>query len=57
MDDLQGAIRDYVVKESLEEGDEREIRIPDAEATPAAFDSVTKIAELVTRIRSGAVTA
>jgi acyl carrier protein len=87
MDDLKRVIRDYVVKEYLEEGDEREIRedtplisggvvdsfsmvslkrflekrygirIPDAEATPAAFDSVTRIAELVTRIRSGAVTA
>jgi acyl carrier protein len=33
------------------------IRIPDEEATPAAFDSVTRIAELVRRIRSGAVTA
>jgi acyl carrier protein len=87
MDDLKRVIRDYVVKEYLEEGDDREIaedtplisggvvdsfsmvslkrflekkyaiRIPDEEATPAAFDSVTKIAELVRRIRSGAVTA
>jgi acyl carrier protein len=82
MDDLKCAIRDYVIKEYLEEGDEREItedtplisggivdsfsmvslkrflekkyalRIPDEEATPAAFDSVTRIAELVARIRS-----
>jgi len=87
MDDLKRVIRDYVVKEYLEEGDDREIReetplisggivdsfsmvslkrflekkygirIPDEQATPAAFDSVTQIAELVTRIRSGAVTA
>jgi acyl carrier protein len=85
MDDLERVIRDYVVKEYLEEGDDREIavdtplisggvvdsfsmvslkrflekkyaiRIPDEEATPAAFDSVTRIAELVLRIRSGAV--
>jgi acyl carrier protein len=87
MDELKRVICDYVVKEYLEEGDDREIaedtplisggvvdsfsmvslkrflekkyaiRIPDDEATPAAFDSVTKIAELVTRIRSGAVSA
>ena len=30
------------------------IRIPDEEATPAAFDTVRRIAELVTRIRGGA---
>lgn len=30
------------------------IRIPDDEATPAAFDTVRRIAELVTRIRQGA---
>ena len=29
-----------------------EIRIPDAEATPAAFDSVNQIAALVRRFRS-----
>jgi acyl carrier protein len=87
MDDLRRAIRDYVVKEYLEEGDDREIgedtplisggivdsfsmvslkrflekkygiRIPDEQATPAAFDSVAKIAELVGRIRAGAVPA
>jgi acyl carrier protein len=87
MDELRRAILDYVVREYLEEGDDREvgadtplitggivdsfsmvslkrflekkyaIRIPDAEATPAAFDSVTRIAELVTRIRAGAVPA
>jgi acyl carrier protein len=87
MEDLQRVIRDYVVKEYLEEGDDREItdetplitggivdsfsmvslkrflekryeiRIPDSEATPDAFDSVTRIAELVSRIRSGNVPA
>ena len=71
MDDLQRVIRDYVVKEYLEEGDDREItdttplitggivdsfsmvslkrflekkydiKIPDADATPAAFDTVS----------------
>jgi len=79
VDDLKKMIRDYVVKEYLEEGDEREIRddtplisggivdsfsmvslkrflerkcgiqIPDAEATPEAFDSVDRISALVTR--------
>ena len=77
MDDLQKAIRDYVVKEYLEDGDDREVRedtplitggivdsfsmvslkrflerrytiqIPDAQATPQAFDTVNSIAELV----------
>ncbi len=86
MDDLRRAIRDYVVKEYLEEGDDRTIaettplisggivdsfsmvslkrflerkfaiRIPDAEATPAAFDTVNGIAELVERLRHPAGT-
>ncbi len=77
MDELKKAIRDYVVKEYLEDGDDREIRedtplitggivdsfsmvslkrflerkysiqIPDAQATPQAFDNVNSIAELV----------
>ena len=77
MDELKKAIRDYVVKEYLEDGDEREVRedtplitggivdsfsmvslkrflerkyaiqIPDAQATPQAFDNVNSIAELV----------
>ncbi len=81
MDDLTKVILDYVKREYIEEGDDREvgvdtplisggivdsfsmvslkrfvekkydIRIPDAEATPAAFDSVRKIAELVERFR------
>lgn len=81
MDELTREVRDYIVKEYLEEGDEREvtettplisggivdsfsmvslkrflekkysIRIPDAEATPAAFDTVQGIVELVRRHR------
>jgi acyl carrier protein len=81
MDDLRSAIRAYVVKEYLEEGDDREITettplisggivdsfsmvslkrflerryaisIPDAEATPEAFDTVNSIAGLVERFR------
>ena len=77
MDDLKKTIRDYVVKEYLEDGDDREVRedtplitggivdsfsmvslkrflerkyaiqIPDAQATPQAFDTVNSIAELV----------
>ncbi len=81
MDDLTKVILDYVKREYIEEGDDREvgvdtalisggivdsfsmvslkrfvekkygIQIPDADATPAAFDSVRKIAELVERFR------
>jgi acyl carrier protein len=81
MDDVKRVILDYVVKEYLEEGDDREvvvdtplitggivdsfsmvslkrflektyaIQIPDAQATPDAFDSVERIAALVERIR------
>jgi acyl carrier protein len=84
MDDPKKVILAYVVKEYLEEGDDRmidettplitsgivdsfsmvslkvflekkyAIRIPDEQATPAAFDSVTRIAELVTHIREAA---
>jgi acyl carrier protein len=87
MDDLERVIRDYVVQEYLEEGDEREVSettplisggivdsfsmvslkrflekkygapIPDAEATPDAFDTVQRIAELVRRVRARAVPA
>jgi D-alanine--poly(phosphoribitol) ligase subunit 2 len=83
MDDLRQTIRDYVIKEYVEEGDDTEIelqtplisggivdsfsmvslkrflerkyaiQIPDAEATPEAFDSVERIAALVERFRSG----
>ena len=85
MDDLRRVILEYVAKEYLEEGDDREIaadtplitggivdsfsmvslkrfierkyaiQIPDAEATPAAFDTVDRIADLVTRVRQRSV--
>jgi len=83
MDDLKRVIRDYVIREYMEEGDsidvdtplitggivdsfsmvslkrflERRysIQIPDADATPAAFDSVNSIAALVTRVRARTV--
>jgi acyl carrier protein len=81
MEELVAVIRDYVVKEYLEEGDDRtidaetplisggivdsfsmvslkrflekkyQIRVPDEQATPDAFDTVRRIAELVERIR------
>ena len=77
MDELKKAVRDYVAKEYLEDGDDREVRedtplitggivdsfsmvslkrflerkysiqIPDAQATPQAFDTVNSIADLV----------
>ena len=80
-DELKAAILDYVKKEYVEEGDDRDvredtllisggivdsfsmvslkrflekryaIRIPDADATPAVFDTVNSIAELVSRFR------
>jgi acyl carrier protein len=79
MDDLKKTILDYVRREYIEEGDDRELRtdtplitggivdsfsmvslkrflekqyaikIPDTDATPAAFDSVDRIASLVER--------
>ena len=82
MDDMKKMIRDYVIKEYLEDGDTRQVNddtplitggivdsfsmvslkrflekkysiaIPDGEATPAAFDSVNKIADLVTLVQS-----
>jgi len=82
MDDLTKVILDYVKREYIEEGDDREvgldtplisggivdsfsmvslkrfvekkyaIQIPDADATPAAFDSVNKIARLVERFQA-----
>ncbi|HPW54716.1 MAG TPA: acyl carrier protein [Thermoanaerobaculaceae bacterium] len=84
MDELMKTVREYVVREYIEEGDDREvtdttplisggivdsfsmvslkrflerkyqIQIPDAQATPEAFDSVTKIAELVRRFKPDA---
>ena len=84
MDELRRTIRDYVAKEYLEEGDDREIgettplisggivdsfsmvslkrflerkfsvSIPDADASPQAFDTVNSIAALVTRFQKKA---
>ena len=81
MDQVRKTILEYVTREYLEEGDDREIRehtplisggivdsfsmvslkrflertytirIPDAEATPAAFDTVERIAALVEKVR------
>ena len=81
MDELTKMVRDYVIKEYLEEGDEREItettplisggivdsfsmvslkrflerkcaiKIPDADATPQAFDTVQSIVALVRRFQ------
>ena len=80
MDELRTAILDYVRREYLEEGDDREltsstrlisggivdsfsmvslkrflerkcdVKIPDADATPEAFDTVDSIAALVERL-------
>ena len=80
-DAIRSEILEYVRKEYIEDGDDREIgedtplisggivdsfsmvslkrfverkyaiRIPDADAAPAAFDSVRKISELVARFR------
>jgi acyl carrier protein len=82
MEDPKKVILDYVIKEYLEEGDDRlieadtplisggivdsfsmvslkrflekkyAIQIPDEEATPDAFDTVSRIAELVERVKS-----
>ena len=84
MDGLSTVIHDYVVREYLEEGDDREItedtrlitsgivdsfsmvslkrflekkysiRIPDEQATPDAFDTVSSIAALVRRFQQQA---
>lgn len=81
MDELTRVVRDYVIREYLEEGDERQItettalisggivdsfsmvslkrfverkyaiKIPDADATPQAFDTVQSIAALVRRFQ------
>ncbi len=84
MDEISKVVRDYVVREYLEEGDDREvtettplisggivdsfsmvslkrflekkynIQIPDADATPDAFDSVQRIVTLVQRFQKPA---
>jgi acyl carrier protein len=81
MDELTKVVRDYIVREYLEEGDDREItettplisggivdsfsmvsllrflerkyaiKLPDADATPQAFDTVQNIVALVRRFR------
>ena len=81
MDEVAKAVLDYVKREYLEEGDDREvtettrlisggivdsfsmvslkrfiekkytIKIPDADASPEAFDSVTSIVALVNRFK------
>jgi acyl carrier protein len=81
MDDIKKMVREYVVKEYLEEGDDRvitdttplitggivdsfsmvslkrflekkySIQIPDADASPEAFDNVNSIAALVIRFK------
>ena len=87
MDEMKKVILDYVRREYVEEGDDREldtgtklisggivdsfsmvslkrflekkyaIRIPDADASPQAFDSVDSIAVLVLRFQAGTVKA
>jgi acyl carrier protein len=51
---ITGGIVDSFSMVSLKRFLERKcsIQIPDAEATPAAFDTVNSIAELVTRVRT-----
>ncbi len=81
MDELMEVVRNYVIKEYLEQGDDREItettplisggivdsfsmvslkrflerkygiRIPDADATPEAFDTIRSIAVLVRKFQ------
>ena len=87
MEDISKVVRDYIVREYLEEGDDREvtettrlisggivdsfsmvslkrflekkyhIQIPDADATPDAFDTVQSIKTLVERFQKAAVGA
>ena len=84
MDEITKVVRDYVIREYLEEDDDREItettplisggivdsfsmvslkrflekkyniQIPDADATPDAFDSVQRIVALVHRFQKPA---
>ena len=87
MDELTTVVLNYVIKEYLEEGDDREItettplisggivdsfsmvslkrflekkytiRIPDADATPQAFDTVRSIVALVRHFQAAKMTA
>ena len=82
MDEISKVVRDYVIREYVQEGDDREItettplissglvdsfsmvsllrflekkdaiHIPDAAATPEAFDTVERIVALVRRFRT-----
>ncbi len=54
---ITGGIVDSFSMVSLKRFLERKyaIQIPDAEATPAAFDTVDRIADLVTRVRQRSV--
>jgi acyl carrier protein len=56
---ITGGIVDSFSMVSLKRFLERKyaIQIPDAEATPAAFDSVNNIADLVARVRARTVPA
>ncbi len=87
MDELTTVVLNYVIREYLEEGDDREItettplisggivdsfsmvslkrflekkdaiRIPDADATPQAFDTVRSIVALVRHFQAAKMTA
>ena len=87
MDEVTTVVLNYVIKEYLEEGDEREItdttplisggivdsfsmvslkrflekkyaiQIPDADATPQAFDTVQRIVALVRHFQAAKMTA
>jgi len=85
MDEISEVVREYIIREYVQEGDEQEItettplissgivdsfsmvsllrflekkygiHIPDADATPEAFDSVERIAGVVRRFQKMAV--
>ena len=85
MDEITNVVRDYIIREYLQEGDDREItettpliysgivdsfsmvsllrflekkyalHIPDADATPEAFDTVERIVALVRRFQKARV--
>jgi len=85
MNEIGKAVRDYVIREYVPEGDDREvtettplissglvdsfsmvsllrflekkyaIHIPDADATPEAFDTIERIVELVQRFQKAEV--
>ena len=85
MDDMSKVVRDYIIREYVQEGDEQEItettplissglvdsfsmvsllrflekkysiHIPDADATPEAFDTVERIVALVRRFQHAQV--